>query len=77
MSLADLKPGQTAVVTALQETDLGVQRLITLGLVEGCRLSLVRRAIGGDPLEIEVRGAALTLRGSEAAKIQVQLEEPA
>lgn len=70
--LSDLSVGQSAVVESLDDEDLGVQRLMALGVVEGCKVLLVRRALGGDPLEISIRDAALSVRKSEAKHIRVQ-----
>lgn len=58
-------------MSGLNDEDTGVQRLMALGVVEGCRLKLVRRALGGDPLEISIRDAALSVRKSEAKHIRV------
>ena len=46
-------------------------RIRELGLLPGTRVQFVRRAPLGDPVEISVRGALLSLRGSEAAHIEV------
>jgi Fe2+ transport system protein FeoA len=42
-----------------------------MGLLAGTRLTLVRAAPLGDPLEIKLRGYLLTLRKSEADHIEV------
>jgi len=47
------------------------QRLLELGLTKGTRCVVVRYAPLGDPLQIKVRGYALSLRGSEARGILV------
>jgi ferrous iron transport protein A len=46
-------------------------RLREMGLVPGTRVQLVRRAPFGDPLEISVRGALVSLRQIEAETIEV------
>jgi ferrous iron transport protein A len=40
----------------------------------GTRITLVRTAPLGDPLEVQVRGYRLSLRKSEAALIEVETE---
>jgi ferrous iron transport protein A len=42
-----------------------------MGLLPGTRVQFIRRAPLGDPVEISVRGALLSLRDQEAVLIQV------
>jgi len=73
MTLNQLKSGQQARITAItNEGQLG-QRLMSLGLLEGTKVRLLRRALGGDPIEIDVMGYALSLRKTEASKIAIEL----
>jgi Fe2+ transport system protein FeoA len=44
---------------------------MALGLLEGADISLTRKAIGGDPIEIEIMGYRLSLRRDEARRISV------
>ena len=74
MTLDDLAPGQRGLVTAIAGEGPLVQRLMTLGLLEGSEVSVTRRAIGGDPIEIEVMGYSLSLRRSEAQLITISDE---
>ena len=48
-----------------------------LGLIEGSDISMTRKAIGGDPIEVVVIGYALSLRLDEARRVQVELRAPA
>jgi len=48
-----------------------VQRLMALGLLEGADVAMTRKAIGGDPVEVELMGYRLSLRRDEARLIQV------
>ena len=43
------------------------RRLLSLGLTRGTILTLVRKAPLGCPIQVDVRGTALTLRKEEAA----------
>ncbi len=71
MTLDQLKPGQKAIISEINsEGPLG-QRLMALGLLEGTPVRMLRRALGGDPLEIDVMGYALSLRKNEARKIVI------
>jgi ferrous iron transport protein A len=42
-----------------------------MGLVKGAEFKVVRKAPLGDPIEIELRGYRLTLRGAEADVLEV------
>ena len=61
---------------ALSDADALIVRSktrINAELLEGTPVSLLRRALGGDPIEIDVMGYALSLRKDEARKISIQL----
>lgn len=47
-----------------------------MGLLTGTRITLVRTAPLGDPIEIKVRGYHLTLRKSEAEHVIVDADAP-
>lgn len=72
MTLAQLRAGQRCVVRRVNDGSVAVQRLMTLGIVEGVTVSLVRRSIGGDPLEIDLYGSSISLRRSQAMCIEVE-----
>ena len=72
-NLSQLKPGTRAKVLGLDLTGAEKSRLLEMGLTVGVAVEVVRFAPLGDPLEIKVRGAHLSLRKSEAALIRVQL----
>ena len=44
---------------------------MVLGLVEGAEVVFLRRSLGGDPLEIRIYGAAISLRDEQARRFQV------
>lgn len=46
-------------------------RLLDMGLIPRTRVSMVKIAPMGDPMEITVRGYVLTLRREDAAKIEI------
>jgi ferrous iron transport protein A len=48
------------------------QRLMAMGLIPGTEFVVSRIAPLGDPIEIEVRGFALSLRKGEAGILQVE-----
>jgi ferrous iron transport protein A len=69
--LSELEPGAWAVIAELPDGIPSLTRLREMGLLPGTRLQFVRRAPLGDPVEICVRGALLSLRASEASLITV------
>jgi len=60
--------GQVLHVDGVDEIGL---RLMEMGLVPGTEFTLLGAAPLGDPLELEVRGYRLSLRKSEAARVEV------
>jgi ferrous iron transport protein A len=73
LSLDQLRPGQRALVEALIGDDVLAQRLMEMGLLEGEEISLLAIAPLGDPLEIRLGDGRLSLRRTEAARVQVRL----
>ncbi|MCP3999561.1 MAG: ferrous iron transport protein A [Gammaproteobacteria bacterium] len=73
MTLDELKLGQQATITRVDHEGPLAQRLMSLGLLEGTTVSLLRSALGGDPIEIDVMGYALSLRKAEARQIDICL----
>ncbi|MFT5354943.1 MAG: ferrous iron transport protein A [Polyangiales bacterium] len=43
-----------------------------MGVLPGTEVRIVRRAPMGDPIEIRLRGYSLSIRGTEAAGIDVE-----
>ena len=67
LSLKDLKPGQTArIKTITAGAPLYRHKLLSLGLIPGALLTIVRRAPLGCPVEIQVRDTRISLRQHEA-----------
>ncbi len=71
-TLDQLQPGQRAEVLSLAGEPGLVQRLYELGLIEGELVELVTRAPLGDPIEIRLGNARLSLRKTEAVGIAVR-----
>lgn len=68
----DRLPHGTEGVVADIAGDRGLaRRLMEMGLVGGTKISVIRTAPFGDPIEVLVRGYHLTLRRAEAAQIRV------
>ena len=71
MKLSELAVGASAVVREFPKSGAAFIRLREMGLLAGTRLTMVRAAPLGDPLEIKLRGYHLTLRKSEAEHVLV------
>ena len=72
MTLADLKPGQNAVVTGFSEFDAMTFRIMQLGVLEDTLLQVIRKAPFSDPIEIRVMDYSLSLRHEEANRINIR-----
>lgn len=70
--LADLRLGQTAVVTHISATGAKRRRLLDMGILPDTAVGLERSGVGGEPLWILCQGDRLTLRRSEANSILVR-----
>ncbi len=70
-TLASLKRGQKGTIAAVDATDPQVQRLMTLGLVEGAVVEHAGSALGGDPMEFRFFGCGISLRKEQAQRFTV------
>lgn len=70
ITLATIKPGQCVQVKYLEPSPLK-ERLMSMGLVPGTSLKVLRSAPLGDPMAISVRSYNLSLRLADAKKIIV------
>jgi ferrous iron transport protein A len=71
MTLAELAVGAGARVRNIAGTDEVANRLLEMGLTPGASLTIVGTAPLGDPLELEIRGYRLSIRRSEAARVEI------
>jgi ferrous iron transport protein A len=72
IKLSDLTIGASATIREFPKAGAAFLRLREMGMLTGTRLTLVRAAPLGDPIEIKVRGYHLTLRKSEADHVLVE-----
>jgi len=70
-SLAELPVGARARVSSIAGEDELCARLMEMGLTPGVELAVVGAAPLCDPLELELRGYRLSVRRSEAARVQI------
>jgi ferrous iron transport protein A len=74
VTLTDLKPGQSALIKRIDASRAGVVRLMVLGLIEGAMVRFEHAAIGGDPLEIRVFGASISVSRQQAVFFEIVAE---
>ncbi|MEF9878058.1 MAG: FeoA family protein [Clostridia bacterium] len=71
-TIADLKPGQSSVVASVGGENAMHRHLLDMGITPGVTVLLQKTAPMGDPVEIHLRGYALTLRLEDAKNILLQ-----
>lgn len=73
MHLSELKVGERGRIVHVTSGDkVYRQRLLAMGLLPGTEFIVSRIAPLGDPVEIAVRGFALSLRKGEASILEVE-----
>lgn len=73
LEFSDLKDGERARVTGFEPGNAAHrQKLLSMGLTPGAELIVIRAAPFGDPVEIRVRGADLSLRSDEASELMIE-----
>ena len=73
LSLRDMAVGEKGKIVAFQKGDKSYRKkLLAMGLTPKTEFSIIRYAPMGDPVEIQVRGFALSLRKDEADTLVVE-----
>ncbi|WP_026665782.1 ferrous iron transport protein B [Butyrivibrio sp. FC2001] len=76
MNLKELSLGHSAVITKVGGEGALRQHFLDMGVIPGAEITVVKYAPLGDPIELQIHGYELTLRLSEAEKIEVkEIEE--
>lgn len=70
-TLSQLPVGESGIIHSIPTGRTGLTRLRELGLTPGAKVTMIRRALLGDPIEISVRGSRLAMRSQEAAAISI------
>jgi len=69
-SIADMKPGETAIVHHIADDDLG-QKLMEMGCLPGCQVRLATIAPLGCPICVQIDRSLLTIRREAAAQVKL------
>ncbi len=72
MTLKDLAPGQSGTIVGVGGEGSLRQHLLDMGMIPGAHATIVKYAPMGDPVEVRIHGYELTLRLSDAEKIDVE-----
>ena len=75
MTLDTLPLGQEAVITAVGGKGALRLRLLDMGLIPKTAVLVEKVAPLGDPIELRVRGYALSLRKEDARNIEVEVKQ--
>ena len=75
MTMDELKPGQSAFISAVGGDGALRHHLLDMGLTPQTEVMLQKVAPMGDPIEIHIRGYELTLRVDDARQITVEKRE--
>lgn len=71
MTLKEAKTGMTVKVRDIGDSELK-QRLLTMGLIPGTQVKVLRSAPLGDPIAIGIRSYTLAMRRADAAQVEVE-----
>lgn len=75
ITLNELNIGETAVIDVVGGEGALRQHFLDMGIIPGARISLVKFAPMGDPIEFRIHGYELTLRLADAEKIEAHKVE--
>ena len=76
-NLNDFSFGEEGIVKKVGSSGALRRRMIDMGLTKGARIKMLKRAPGGDPLEIQIYDYKLSIRKSEAKEIEMFEKEEA
>ena len=74
MTLAQINPGHGGVIATVEGEGALRRHLLDMGLTPGTKVMVRKVAPMGDPMELFLRGYALSLRKDEAAQITMREE---
>ncbi|MBX3294526.1 MAG: ferrous iron transport protein A [Acidobacteria bacterium] len=71
MRLSEMPAGSSGTVTSVDDSSRVGRRLSELGVVPGVRVSVIKHAPFGDPVEVRLLRYNLALRKEEAAVVEI------
>ena len=73
MTLKEVKPGTTVLVTKVSGEGAIKRRIMDMGITKGIEIYVRKVAPFGDPVEVTVRGYELSVRKADAELIDVEV----
>lgn len=73
MTLKEVKPGTTVLVTKVSGEGAIKRRIMDMGITKGIEIYVRKVAPLGDPVEVAVRGYELSIRKADAELIDVEV----
>ena len=74
MTLSSLKENQSAIITKLPNDERFALRLCEIGISKGQKIVCVIKSVFGSPILYFVKDSFISLRLSDAKKIEVEYE---
>ena len=74
MTLKELEIGKSGTIVSVGGENALRCRLLDMGLIPRTKVTKIKVAPLGDPMQIRVRGYELTLRNDDAMQIEVEAE---
>lgn len=71
-TLADMLPGDTAIVKEITTEGDMRRRLLDIGLTPGTRVECIGKSPGGDPKAFLIRGAVIAIRNEDCSGIRLE-----
>ena len=73
--LHELQPGETGQVVGFHQESPLTRRLISMGVLPGKSVTVIRTALFADPMHVAFGPCSLSLRKADAAHILVSVED--
>lgn len=73
--LSEFVIGEVGVIIKVEGEGRLRRRLFDMGVTPGAKVTLVKKAPLGDPIEVTIRNYELTLRKTEAELVTLKVEE--
>ena len=71
LTLKELQPGQSGVIETVGGTGALRQHFLDMGIIPGAKVTVIKLAPMGDPMELRIHGYELTLRLDDAGRIDI------
>ncbi|MBQ7715291.1 MAG: ferrous iron transport protein B [Clostridia bacterium] len=72
MKLSELETGKSGIIIDVGGNGALRQHFLDMGLIPGVRVTLIKYAPMGDPMELMIRGYELTIRKDDASEIEIE-----